>query len=60
LIIISGYAPNYVPNNSFAKLLVGLVMGIGMAELSYRLVETPFLRLKSKLGKQVSVPHTKE
>ena len=35
-----------------AKFLVGLILEVAMAELSYRFVETPFLRLKSKFGQQ--------
>jgi peptidoglycan/LPS O-acetylase OafA/YrhL len=56
LIIASGYAPNYIPDSNFVKLLIGILGGIGMAEISYRLIETPFLRLKRSLGHGTKIP----
>jgi peptidoglycan/LPS O-acetylase OafA/YrhL len=50
LIVALHYAPNRIPQSPVATILIGLVGSIAMAELSYRLVERPCLRLKVRFG----------
>lgn len=43
--------PKYLPETVPIRLLVGFVGGVGMAELSYRVVEKPFLKLKTRFSR---------